>query len=327
MNAIKRVVIFAVILCTISLHAMKRPRTEIVEENGPCKKQAIEEQPCFGTFPSFIQQKILPSSAIVYVSETCIVAASTLESLSRTCKTLNAHINKRPIMLDIIREISTIFNQSQQFVGQILSIKTAKEIHDAQELLYAYMRALQVDPRYVIQPLDRLAKTLKVDVHYTYDRNQQTPLATILKEPYNNEAKSKIIDWLLEHGASINSITRNNDSAASIALRCKDLDSFQKFCSHKDFNPNHVGESGNTLLHDCIMILQRKKNSSRHRDPFLRKVDKIMPIILELLRKKTDISVANHAEETPLMLAIKLDHEPITRLLELEMAEITATSR
>lgn len=323
MNIIKKIVVLAVVLCTISLHAMKRPRPQKLQENDQ-KKQALKKEP----FDFFFldQQQIVPFSTIIHESRTIIIAASAFDSLSRTNKALNEYFNKRSVMLNLVKHISTHFNQSNQYTARILSIKTANEIHDAQELLYAYMYGAQENPQYVMQPLSRLASTMGVDVNYTYRRNQQTPLAIILKEPYQCESKTRIIDWLINHGASIAPITKDRDSAASIALYRNNFASLDKFLSHKDFNPNYIGKNGNTLLHDCLIILQRKKQSSRNETTFLRKVNKIKPIILHLLGKKIDVSIANHDEKTPLMLAKRLSYDSITILLELENAETTAIS-
>jgi ankyrin repeat protein len=323
MLTIKRVVIFVIALCTISLHAMKRQRTEIVEENSSCKKLVLEEKPHFDTFLFLIQQPIL-ALVIIDKSKTCILAASALESLSRTCKAFNEHFNNRPVMLNLVKQISTHFNQSNQYVARVLSIKTANKIHDTQELLYAYMHGAQENSQYVIQPLNHLETTMGIDVNYTYGQDKTTPLAIILKESHQSQVKGKIIDWLLKRDATIAPVTKHRDSAASIALDHNDFELLGKFLFHKDFNPNYVGKNGNTLLHNCLIVLLTKGKCSTCQK--LCRSSEIIAIINYLLCKKIDLSITNHAGKTPLMLAKKLDYDPINIFFELAKAQTTLTS-
>jgi len=324
MNVIKKVVVFAVVLCTVSLHAMKRQRTEIVEESCSNKKQALEEKPCLETFVFLIQKQIL-TPAIIDESPTIIETASTFESLSRTCKAFNEHFNTRSAMLNLVKEISTHFTLSNQYVARILSIKKANEIHDTHLLLYAYMRGAEKNPEYVIQSLKRLENAMGIDVNYTYDQDRATPLAIALKEPHQDNqssVKKEIVDWLLKRNARIAPITKDGDSAASIALYQNDFESLDQFLAHKDFNPDYVGKNGNTLLHDCLIIFLKKEKCTGCNTPC--GSSNIIAIIKHLLNKKTDVSIANHAGKTSLMLAKQLNYTPITILFE--NAEITATS-
>lgn len=326
MLTIKQVVILTIVLCTVPLDAMKRPRPQKVEENDSNKKQALEAKP----FDFFFldQQQILPFKKIIHESQTIIrtisthksqtikKTISTFDSLSLTSKSFNEHFNKKPVMLDIIKEISANFNQSHQYVAQTFSIKSANDIYDTQELLYAYMHGAQKDPRFVIQQLDDLANNMNIIVNYTYCRNQQTALAAVLKDAPKGVAKVKIVDWLLAHGAIIAPITKDNDSAASIALYRNDFQLLEKFLFHKDFNPNYIGKNGNTLLHDCLIVLQGKKDSAHYQATYLKKAIAIIPIIRFLLNRNIDLSIVNNMGKTPHMIAKRLADLRITELLE-----------
>lgn len=299
-------------LCTISAHAMKRPRSIELEESSSKKPTINNKIDNSDAFSFIVKNKILPLSTIIEAHRKYPQAIRTLNRLSLTNKALNAILNNQKDMFDCIKQISERFGHSHQRTARDLRIKMANEIHDWQELFYAGVSEALSSPHFSLRPLNRLVK-MGIDINFTYYRDQETILAIALRNPYRNTMKKRIIDWLIENGTDTITINNSNHCATAIALQENDVIHAKKFFAHSQFNPHHVDTDGNTLLHHFIATLQRNK----YRGTIGQKTTyDIRQLIERLLAMGIDISIANTKGCTALMMATKLRDAPTINLLE-----------
>jgi hypothetical protein len=299
-------------LCTISIHAMKRPRRIELQE-PPSKKAATQKKiDNSNVFSFIIKSEILPLSTIIEAHHKHFEAIDTFNHLSLTNKTLNTILNDQTNMLACIKQIAAKFDCSHQRTAKKLRIKSANEIHDWQELLYAGVNEALANPHFATKPLDCLLK-MKADINFTYYGIQETLLAVVLQNYHRNESRRIVIDWLLTNHAKIGPITKHKRCAATLALYARDMASAKRLFDHPQFDPHHIDSNGNTLLHHCITVLWQ----SRHRGMTAqRETDSILQFIEKLLKLGVLIFIKNTKGCTAFMIAKAMKDASTINLLD-----------
>lgn len=321
-----KLVIFVIALSiTTPTFAMKRQHAgEIKSSQKKQKINDIAQAPYFDTFSFIIEQKILTLQTIIKAKGTYPKTIQTFHSFFFTTKALNTFMNNKERVADLIGEIAQQHNRSHQEVAVDLRVQITKSIYIQQEHLVASVKTMLQDPRFTLKPLNDLLEK-GAQVNFTYYKNQETLLAIALKDPHRSQSRPKAINWLLENGATIGPIRRDQKCAATIALENHDLEHAEKIFAHPKFNPHHIDNDGNTLLHDCINYLfqRKKRRQSNHLASTC-----VYKLIKKLLSSGIDITPKNFQDITALNLAEALTYAPIIELLKNHLeGNITATSK
>ncbi len=257
------------------------------------------------SLPAILKQKIFTISSLCSTCTSLKDAGITVNALVRVDKFLNGFINDDERTLQLIKQLSDEFNETNIEVTKMLWTKAANNRFALQLAFFVGWDGYNFND--IKCHMNRL-KRIGFDLDFTY--NDQRP--TVLIQAMSKSA-DKVVGWLIENGADINVLTPGEQNAGMLALMKRNQELIHTFLDHPDFKVNHQDSEKYTPLHCCFY------NRCIHMGT--REIDKtkgteIYEIVKKLLEKGANPIAMSDDGKTPLALAQESDYQPLIDLLE-----------